>query len=886
MTGSPSSSTPTFSPNSVGGFTGDDKKRLNTRKKEHRASLKTPDASKTFLTLKGHSLTHDQAINYGAMGVIGLVGVGLASSLAVRPSASHKSGVYTAAKVISGVGGLDTNSLGGFSIQDASSQLLTLLYSVVKVGAAFVTRQHIGETFGVEVLNRAANISLIKSIKGDESPLSVNRWVLNAWRRPKNVVSIKPGDGKGLFKRLSASWMNGPFRSLQERYGLNTPFEAMAFGVKQPIKPGELGYLQIKGQGIRESLKPLEQRIHLTLGTLTQLEPKYDKALNQFEVLSAQGPSPEVMRAYNELASHQLRLNDEIHPENHHEWIGRQSLGIMRELGMTQGFSEEAKALSKHLDKWPDSVENLRRHDSVDWPKTYVATATRAAEMNIQQLRHELKAGALKGLLYNALDQALDAGDGKIPKRSDDLAEIFKYFQEIIKYYQPENRFYDQYQIVNRKAGYSRWNADKAATDYLPIARTMMRSLYESTYPELRSTSMSRGKTSLDAVVNKVVSTSAIHEEKALEGISHPPRAITFNEASEGIARSLGVTPIQLDSGASRLTDGYPLSIRGHAAIIRNLRRDHPDKLLLSEVKHFLPGHERYRLPKRLENITPEAVERFKDTILDLAAQHYERQQRQPDTSKGRQKIKQIVSEFKGQTREQVSIYIDSIHEQYNHLANAPAQEVTLRYGDAVELAVKKYQQAKSAGSSKKIGFYLSEEFGKGRHLEDVPGLGKRLRGYLIDPLLDTWHLNTRMADKDQFEKNTSIIFGGQFVTQAAITSFVLGNVLFFVVYNTFARLDPDYRGKGRLDLQTLMQHVKARLGMGPPVKDASSSEEPFEARVKLSVNFEKRLGPFREQFDFLKHHKHVNGDFYQRVNKKVMPAPADALHIMDGVNA
>ena len=130
--------------------------------------------------------------------------------------------------------------------------------------------------------------------------------------------------------------------------------------------------------------------------------------------------------------------------------------------------------------------------------------------------------------------------------------------------------------------------------------------------------------------------------------------------------------------------------------------------------------------------------------------------------------------------------------------------------------------------------------------LEVAPKLmsktGNTYSGELAGILEPAFQLSQRTALLAEYEDHRNAALLSQTITQALFTCFVLGNLLFFIVFNTLARLDVDFKGphgETRLDFGELKRLFKRWLKkqLGQEV------EEPQARMVHPKVSLELSLG-------------------------------------------
>jgi hypothetical protein len=130
----------------------------------------------------------------------------------------------------------------------------------------------------------------------------------------------------------------------------------------------------------------------------------------------------------------------------------------------------------------------------------------------------------------------------------------------------------------------------------------------------------------------------------------------------------------------------------------------------------------------------------------------------------------------------------------------------------------------------------LAQHFAKHQAPLLLHNKGSQLGGSLATVLNPVYQLSERHAMVQQFlsHRNTALL--AQAATQAAITCLVLGNLLLFIVFNTFARLDPDFvPPEGSKARPLTVKDVKeALLFWQPKTKQAPAA--PPDIRVSLEL--------------------------------------------------
>ena len=162
--------------------------------------------------------------------------------------------------------------------------------------------------------------------------------------------------------------------------------------------------------------------------------------------------------------------------------------------------------------------------------------------------------------------------------------------------------------------------------------------------------------------------------------------------------------------------------------------------------------------------------------------------------------------------------------------------------GEFVTLYEQEHKKAISAGNTTICKQTLARRFA----LEVAPKLmsktGNTFNGELATILEPAFQLSQRTALLNEYEAHRNAALLSQTMTQALFTCFVLGNLLFFIVFNTLARLDVDFKGphgETRLDFgemkRSLTRWIKKQLGQ--------EVEEPKARVIQPKVSLDLSLG-------------------------------------------
>jgi hypothetical protein len=226
------------------------------------------------------------------------------------------------------------------------------------------------------------------------------------------------------------------------------------------------------------------------------------------------------------------------------------------------------------------------------------------------------------------------------------------------------------------------------------------------------------------------------------------------------------------------------------------------------------------------------------------------------DASLPKISAKEQLKRYKKRVHAHLETYIEALKESQSLPYKYYTDQAKKSYDVVIQNAVSDYLQKRSTenahNSAPTMGFYLAQHLATARRLDLNSRKGAQFTGAAFDIMDAAFHLNERIADLDQYKRNNLLKASVQVAFQTIVTSFVLSNVLFFIVYNSFSRLDPDYKGQGKIPLSDFVQHLKsiflprdAQANHAP-----TESKKPFEATVNLSVNFKEGLNPFRPAID------------------------------------
>ena len=635
----------------------------------------------------------------------------------------------------------------GRSLVDTTSTWMTTINSAARIFFAMLTHQHLFETVGLEVSTRLSTISLIDAVKGrknketgQESVLSINRWFLNYMMKPKHLTrKIDTSLKESAWVQFNSNWRNTVGSSIQEMFGLNTPFEIMFPSLKEPPAiAGTMMDIDIDAFRKRLTLENLETDIHNSLRKGVEIKKAYTEAQKAFDLaLSNPQDAPTLTAAYEQLASAQYDYNHCFHDiryQNSAEglkdhWLGRQSRenyeAIFQKIA---GRTPDQNLLSRRtLDLWKkldakneqkNGIQAIQNHsDEVDWEKQLTRIGKLEAQKSIQALRDDLKAGPLFKPLTNSLDKVLLLEDGTpgipedAPRR---LMDIFiPYLQEATKYYRYEPAFLKKVEALQKT---------------------------QPTIP----------------------------------------------------------TPVNL----------YDLSDEGFEMLFKGLVDDldslNPPSPLLR------PREEALRKGFKLN--TEEPLSNEKKLAL-----------------------------FKEKAHQRISNYLD-LKEEQNLVLNNFSLEATRVYEDVIQDSVHDYLNAEAkTPQALKFDYYLAQHLGKARAVDHSPQKPQDpesppslFTGKAFNLLDAGFKLNERIRDIDQYKQNSLIKSAIQVGFQTAVTAFILSNVLFFIVYNSFSRLDADYKGRGKIPLNDWVTSIKGLFGQNAPKE---KEKTPLEAKVNVSIH-------------------------------------------------
>jgi hypothetical protein len=398
---------------------------------------------------------HSSKRNWSVLGIEAFGAAAVAASVLGYGLANRQSGVKNGVWLVNTFGGLGTGT-GGFSIQDATTNLMTAINSGVRIFYAFLTHQHMYETTGYEVLNRVGTVQMVRLIKDEEkSPFSLARLGLDALMKPRQVVRENDLRAKGLLQWLDVNWQNSVKNRIQKVAGLNTPFEIMVKGMdKAPAKPGDLRHHVVNAHEKKLTLQAAEGAIFKRLIETETLLKNHEAAQQAFEA-ARQTPSntAALQKAYHQLATAQYELNLIEHPRQSQFWRGQQARHAydtaLRQAGVTPQHKNEplplaVKNLHHVLDNQIFNTDGPPPHlpkgeAYVDWKHLLAKEAKKTTEQEYQSLRHELKLNYVKGEVLKVFKSLLVDNDGKptIPKNIGQKIDevLFPYMKEATKYY-------------------------------------------------------------------------------------------------------------------------------------------------------------------------------------------------------------------------------------------------------------------------------------------------------------------------------------------------------------------------------------------------------------------------------------------------------------------
>jgi hypothetical protein len=125
---------------------------------------------------------------------------------------------------------------------------------------------------------------------------------------------------------------------------------------------------------------------------------------------------------------------------------------------------------------------------------------------------------------------------------------------------------------------------------------------------------------------------------------------------------------------------------------------------------------------------------------------------------------------------------------------------------------------------------------------------GNQSYGKLALILEPAFQLSKRSALLNEYEDHRNKALLAQTVIQALFTCFVLGNLLFFVVFNTFARLDADFQGPNG---ETRLDFGEMKRGINRWIQRQLGREvtEPTNRTIHPKVSLEYSFGSAAAQF-------------------------------------
>jgi hypothetical protein len=203
---------------------------------------------------------------------------------------------------------------------------------------------------------------------------------------------------------------------------------------------------------------------------------------------------------------------------------------------------------------------------------------------------------------------------------------------------------------------------------------------------------------------------------------------------------------------------------------------------------------------------------------------------------------------FREKALQRLRDYIIDLKEEQNLTLNQFSSEATQTFNALIESGIHDYMDAQAKSSEElQFDYFLSKRFGEAVALNTEKSENNQtvslrpFTGKVFNILDAGFKLNERITDIDQYKRNNLIKSGLQVAFQTAVTAFVLSNVLFFIVYNTFSRLDPDYKGRGKIPLSDWVASIKGTLGeKTTPEKEKDKTS--VEAKVNVSLNLQDPL--------------------------------------------
>ena len=202
-----------------------------------------------------------------------------------------------------------------------------------------------------------------------------------------------------------------------------------------------------------------------------------------------------------------------------------------------------------------------------------------------------------------------------------------------------------------------------------------------------------------------------------------------------------------------------------------------------------------------------------------------------------------VIKSAKATAMSQANDWFKTINAHWKKNADQAVRLSTqIILGELVKLYEQEHQKAVLAGNTTICKQTLAKRFA----LEVAPKLlsktGNTFNGELAAVLEPAFQLSQRTALLNEYEAHRNTALLSQTITQALFTCFVLGNLLFFIVFNTLARLDVDFNcahGETRLDFgemkRSLTRWVKKQLGQ--------EVEEPQAKVIQPKVSLDLSLG-------------------------------------------
>jgi hypothetical protein len=709
-------------------------------------------------------------VNWSLLGIETFLGTTLGSTLVGYAWWRRQSDVLNGVH-LHGLGRLfESKRAGGLSIQDSTTNLMTSINSGVRIFYAWLTRQHAFETTGYEGLNRVGTYQVMRLTKDAErSPLSLARLGLSSLMKSREIIRIndrrnkEPWGIRRFMEWVDINWQNHVKNRMQHVAGLNTPFEVMVKGMKEPPKnPGDLKHASIAALRNRLTLQPLEEHIFDAMEQAEGAFKTHDAAQHSFETLLATPgyEASELHRAYVAYATAQYDVNTTLYPLDTLHWRGERSREAYRRA--CQHLNVEVPNLSG---------KPLLLHNALN-------KVSLAEEVSRQQA---------------------NAGNSHLPE-------------------------FTRHPDVSVPAATAQVKDNLAKEPAFATATKTENATNNDWHTSLREVPLNWSQ-ALTQVAHREV-------KQQYELLRHDLKCTYLKKEVKDVFNSL----LQDTDGKTSVHKQLPAWID---EVLRPYMRE--------ATKYYNPDYFNPHTPsppqtgRYMHMLSDDYIAKVcKYIILKLP---YVTQMGEDTGPKAVKKLKALAGKELDQWLEFThEVYSDYAKEKMGHSVRAMQKNLSAGISD--------YVLTREKEPNARLGYYVSQAFQKGRQFNPNT---QTFEGEHFDEVNVIFQLNRRMDDLDQYTRNRNIKLATEIAFQTAVSAFILGNVLFFIVYNTFARLDPDYQGEGKLELAAVLQKARQAMGDKTAAPVASINEKlqkPIEAHVNISVNFKPPLLHYGKHFN------------------------------------